>query len=462
MTKQHQGTQAKPERKSQTQVKLPAVEELPDDLIAMTKLPAGPSATTNGGNVEAHAGRLGDPRLPTAQRQALATQIGWMGGNQHLQRVVVALERARRETRTAPAQFNVALYDYNLDHMHVDGEETLSAAARSAAHERQRNAFRDWAQQWARRNRAIGPDGITPGRAIEMNVRQEILDGINNTYRAANQENADRNVPEAQWRKIDTVAFFCHGSSNSGLVRLGVRDPGSFLTAIQGALSPQVRFFLFACSTGQGRWQRGMIRSEREVESPEIREEYGGEGSWAARLAEALVRRGMDLGEEWRGAVWGHTTSGTAVGLPNWRQFQARFERLDPVTRQRIYAIQGRSYFAYVFDAQQVTLTDMYLRSRYEGMSPRVRAARRKEFPVDAMDLRNRWMYPFYLSIARGEIASRVPEDPDGCKEQILSAWRRYYTGHSAAALSGRGGGRWILANNFDDLPTHIPERSIE
>jgi hypothetical protein len=88
MTKQHQAAQAKPERKSQTQVKLPAVEELLDDLIAMTKLPAGPLATTNDGNVEAHAGRLGDPRLQTAQRQAIAAQIGQVSGNRHLQRVV--------------------------------------------------------------------------------------------------------------------------------------------------------------------------------------------------------------------------------------------------------------------------------------------------------------------------------------------------------------------------------------
>jgi hypothetical protein len=202
-----------------------------------------------------------------------------------------------------------------------------------------------------------------------------------------------------------------------------------------------------------------MIRSREAVESESIREEEGGERSWAARLAEALLRRGIDMGETWRGAVWGHTASGTAVEVPNWRQFRARFERLDPVTLQRIYAIEGHSYFAYVFDPQAITLSHMYLRQRYVGVPAQARATRRKEFPANEQDLRDRWMYRFYTAVTRGELASRVPDDPDGCKGRILSGWRTYYTGNSEAVLSrGAEDANWLLNNNFDDLPTHIPE----
>src|SRR5688572_1741098 len=52
-----------------------------------------------GENASAQAGRLNDSRLPNAQRQALATQIGQVQGNQHLQRVVGLLQRAQEEVK---------------------------------------------------------------------------------------------------------------------------------------------------------------------------------------------------------------------------------------------------------------------------------------------------------------------------------------------------------------------------
>ncbi len=458
MPKQKQVAAEKSNKTSRNESKPLVVEELTGDEINLAHLPAG--TTTVERNLDSQVAWLHDSRLPAVQRQTLAAEMGRVQGNKHLQRALVSLERGqgRAETRQEPAEFNVALYDYNLDHMHIRGEAAWTEAVRNERHEQQRNAFRGWALNWARQNRAIGLDGVTPGRAVEMNNRQEILDGINNTYRAANQDRVARSVPESQWRKIDTVAFFCHGSPDSGLVRLDVRDVRSFVAAIDRALSPHVRFLLFACSTGQGRWQRGMIRSRETVESESVREAEGGEGSWAARLAEALLRRGVEMGEAWRGAVWGHTTSGTAVGVPNWREFRARFAGLDPVTRRHIYAIQGRSYFDYVFN-EAVTLNYFYLHARYSGLSTQARTAWRKEFPANEQDLRNRWMYPFYTAVARGELASRVPDDPDGCKERILDLWRTYYTGSSRTVLSrGTRGANWLLNNNFDDLPSHIPE----
>jgi hypothetical protein len=58
------------------------------ELAGLSKLPAGLSSGGNG-SIQAQAALLTDPRLQTAQRQALADQIGWMQGNRHLQRVAV-------------------------------------------------------------------------------------------------------------------------------------------------------------------------------------------------------------------------------------------------------------------------------------------------------------------------------------------------------------------------------------
>ena len=54
----------------------------------------------NGGTIEAQAARLGDARLPTVQRRALAVQIGRLQGNRHLQRVMASLNKG--EKRRSP------------------------------------------------------------------------------------------------------------------------------------------------------------------------------------------------------------------------------------------------------------------------------------------------------------------------------------------------------------------------
>ena len=45
------------------------------------ELRGGPIAAAGDGTIQAQGGRLGDPRLQTAQRQALAAQIGRVQGN---------------------------------------------------------------------------------------------------------------------------------------------------------------------------------------------------------------------------------------------------------------------------------------------------------------------------------------------------------------------------------------------
>jgi hypothetical protein len=62
-------------------------------LAAPSELPGGPIVAARDGTIPAQAARLGDPRLQTVQRQALAAQIGRVQGNRHLQRVVVSLKQ---------------------------------------------------------------------------------------------------------------------------------------------------------------------------------------------------------------------------------------------------------------------------------------------------------------------------------------------------------------------------------
>ncbi len=66
-----------------------------DDLAALLR---GPDGAFGAGTVENQAARLGDPRLTTIQRQALAVQIGQVQGNRHIQRVVGSLERSKNIT----------------------------------------------------------------------------------------------------------------------------------------------------------------------------------------------------------------------------------------------------------------------------------------------------------------------------------------------------------------------------
>jgi hypothetical protein len=86
MAKEMQATEAKSNRKNPAVVEPATAGQLGYELAGLSKLPAGLSSGGNG-SIQAQAALLTDPRLQTAQRQALADQIGWMQGNRHLQRV---------------------------------------------------------------------------------------------------------------------------------------------------------------------------------------------------------------------------------------------------------------------------------------------------------------------------------------------------------------------------------------
>lgn len=93
MATQSQTTEAKSGVRSKPKVK-PAVvvEQLPDELAGLALVAGGPVAAGGADTIDAQAALLGDRRFQTAQRQALAAQIGRVQGNRHLQRVVASIQ----------------------------------------------------------------------------------------------------------------------------------------------------------------------------------------------------------------------------------------------------------------------------------------------------------------------------------------------------------------------------------
>jgi hypothetical protein len=84
MTKQRRRVNEKRDRKKQQRAKLMAVEKahVQSGTVCLTELPGGPIAARGNGTIQAQATQLGDIRVQTAQRRAMAAQIGRVQGNQ--------------------------------------------------------------------------------------------------------------------------------------------------------------------------------------------------------------------------------------------------------------------------------------------------------------------------------------------------------------------------------------------
>ena len=90
------------QEKAQQRQEKPIIEEPTTDVASPTQLPVVPVAGTGDAAVGGQATRLGDSRMQTAQRQAMAAQIGRLHGNRHLQRVVASMGRHRDATHPSP------------------------------------------------------------------------------------------------------------------------------------------------------------------------------------------------------------------------------------------------------------------------------------------------------------------------------------------------------------------------
>jgi hypothetical protein len=96
MSKRNRAAKAQPDKKIRHRFKQTVVEERTGNLAGLAQLPGGLIATAAAGTLQAQAARLGDARLQTVQRQALAAQIGRVQGNQHLQRIVTLQKRGKK------------------------------------------------------------------------------------------------------------------------------------------------------------------------------------------------------------------------------------------------------------------------------------------------------------------------------------------------------------------------------
>ncbi|TEU14098.1 MAG: hypothetical protein E3J25_05175, partial [Anaerolineales bacterium] len=96
MVNQSQPLKVQGDKKNLRKVESTPVE-LAEELTGLERLPGGPMLAFGGGSAEDQARRLGDIRLQSAQRRALARQIGRTQGNLHLQRLVSQLTQDEEE-----------------------------------------------------------------------------------------------------------------------------------------------------------------------------------------------------------------------------------------------------------------------------------------------------------------------------------------------------------------------------
>lgn len=84
----NKGTQQS-KQQNKNRVTPPQSAEAPEQVALLDE-----QGNTTAGNLhQAQVDRLGDPRLPAVQRQALAAKIGRVQGNRHLQRVAITLKK---------------------------------------------------------------------------------------------------------------------------------------------------------------------------------------------------------------------------------------------------------------------------------------------------------------------------------------------------------------------------------
>ena len=100
MAKRH--TAAKNETEKQNRPTLKSTEDVADESADLADNPVGPITGVDDDTVDSQAARLGDARIQTTQRRALAARIVQFQGNRHLQRVVASLKgQHRKPQRTA-------------------------------------------------------------------------------------------------------------------------------------------------------------------------------------------------------------------------------------------------------------------------------------------------------------------------------------------------------------------------
>jgi hypothetical protein len=136
MAKQSELTEPQVNKKNQPQVEQTTLAEQTSELAGLSNLLGGSTSAASDGMITGHVDRLNDPEIQIAQRRAMASQIGSMQGNQHLQMVMTSLgqkpehtvlqekDRARNDLPNAQsAQPSKLIYQHTPDVGISDGTQ---------------------------------------------------------------------------------------------------------------------------------------------------------------------------------------------------------------------------------------------------------------------------------------------------------------------------------------------------
>src|SRR5512145_1269843 len=101
MAKRNQAVKSQQEKQKQQKKRAAIVTEHAYGQVPVTKLPGSLMTAAAHSSMQLQATGLSDRRFHTAQRQAMASQIGRVGGNQHLQRVIAQVKEPE-QGKSAP------------------------------------------------------------------------------------------------------------------------------------------------------------------------------------------------------------------------------------------------------------------------------------------------------------------------------------------------------------------------
>ncbi|MFD1045783.1 hypothetical protein ACFQ1S_09530, partial [Kibdelosporangium lantanae] len=231
-------------------------------------------------------------------------------------------KRSLSGERTDTEELRIALRRYRSLADQILAQPTISLTFYEAYETGAGNdaEFQAASADFARTYKTLGMAGGTLAQGIAIAVKnrddvEQAITSVDQTVHALTYErqqaNPDTNTVQPT---IGTVAIFAHGVRRSlGLDPQGETGPNwfkaaqikTFVAAVRGHVAGNVRFLLFACSTGG---------SENEKQGMPTQDEAGGEGSFAQLLAQ-------ELGGE--ATVYAHNVAGHTESNPLARTFTA-------------------------------------------------------------------------------------------------------------------------------------------
>ncbi len=248
---------------------------------------------------------------------------------------------AKHLSATFPRGVRVAVYsDYDLAPIKPGmSDEKKKKAIRENANARE---FNRQAETFAKGQGAVGLRGgaIRQGEPVAVKSAADVIEKVQAIHLGllaawkASAAPGDANPPA--WTSVETVATFCHGihwgldistTQEKGYVTKGLHsidrtahgkvfkdNLASFASGVSGAVSADVKFLLFACSTaGSEGFEHymGPTGSDTSAAKELGKEETTGKGSLASRLQQELA-----TATGGSPSVYGHLTAGHTTRNP--------------------------------------------------------------------------------------------------------------------------------------------------